>query len=138
MKKDIMKEKAAQAFRSYARLSLCNCNSALQVLCRIRGICGDSAALDMIAVFDTLRLLELDGDTLALRAVKDIYFATASKRLRAGEITLRVRRLAWEQSCDDRTVYRRLEKVRRVWEFVREREKKQTAGERSLLTKLIT
>ncbi len=138
MKKDIMKEKAAQAFRSYARLSLCNCNSDLQVLCRIRGICGDAAALDMIAVFDTIRLLELDGDTLALRAIKDIYFATATKRLRAGEITLRVRRLAWEESCDDRTVYRRLEKVRRVWDFVREREKKQTAGERSLLTKLIT
>ena len=133
-----MKEKAAQAFRSYARLSLCNCNSDLQVLCRIRGICGDAAALDMIAVFDTIRLLELDGDTLALRAIKDIYFATATKRLRAGEITLRVRRLAWEESCDDRTVYRRLEKVRRVWDFVREREKKQTAGERSLLTKLIT
>ena len=138
MKKDFLKEKAAQAFRCYARLSLCNCNSALQILCRIRGICGDSTALDMIAVFDTLRLLELDGDTLALRAVKEIYFATASKRIRAGEISLRIRRLAWEEHCDDRTVYRRLEKVRRVWEFVREREKKQTAGERSLLTKLIT
>jgi hypothetical protein len=133
-----MKEKAAQAFRSYARLSLCNCNSALQIICRIRGICGESTALDMLAVFDTLRLLELDGDTLALRAVKEIYFATARKRICAGEITLRVRRLAYEEHCDDRTVYRRLERARGVWYFVREREKKQTAGERSLLTKLIT
>jgi hypothetical protein len=138
VKKDIMKEKAAQAFRCYARLSLCNCNSALQVLCRIRGICSDRTALDMLAVFDTLRLLELDRDTLALRAVKEIYFATAKKRLRAGEITLRIRRLAYEENCDDRTVYRRLEKARDVWQFVRDREKKQTAGERSLLTKLIT
>lgn len=133
-----MKEKAAQAFRSYARLSLCSCTSALGVLCRIRGICGDRTALDMIAVFDTLRLLELDEDTLALRAVKDIYFATARKRLRAGEITFRVRRLAYEEHCDDRTVYRRLEKARDIWYFVREHEKKQTASERSLLTKLIT
>ena len=138
MKKDILKEKAAQAFRCYARLSLCNCNSALQVLCRIRGVCGDRTALDMLAVFDTLRLLELDRDTLALRAVKEIYFATAKKRLRAGEITLRIRRLAYEENCDDRTVYRRLGKAREIWHFVREREKKQTAGERSLLTKLIT
>lgn len=92
----------------------------------------------MLAVFDTLRLLELDRDTLALRAVKEIYFATAKKRLRAGEITLRIRRLAYEENCDDRTVYRRLGKARDVWQFVRDREKKQTAGERSLLTKLIT
>ncbi len=138
MKKDIMKEKAAQAFRCYARLSLCDCSSALQVLCRIRGICGDKTALDMLAVFDTLRLLELEGDTLALRAVREIYFATARRRIRAGEITLRVRRLAYEEHCDDRTVYRRLGKAREVWHFVREHEKKQTAGERSLLTRLIT
>ena len=138
MKKDIMKEKAAHAFRCYARLSLCSCNSALQIVCRIRGICGESAALDMLAVLDTLRLLELDGDTLALRAVREIYFATAGKRLRAGEITLRVRRLAYEEHCDDRTVYRRLRRACEVWYTVREREKKQTAGERSLLTKLIT
>lgn len=138
MKKDIMKEKAAQAFRSYARLSLCNTSSALEILCRIRGICGERTALDMLAVLDTLRLLELDGDTLAIRAVRDIYFATAKKKLRANEITLRVRRLAYEAHCDDRTVYRRLEKARRVWYHIRSQEKKQTAGERSLLTKLIT
>lgn len=138
MKKDIMKEKAAQAFLSFARLSLCECQSPLHVLCRIRGICGESAALDMLAVFDTLRLLELEGDELALRAVREIYFAAARKRRRAGDTSLRVRRLAYEEHCDDRTVYRRLEKARRIWYFVRTREKKQTAGERSLLTKLIT
>ena len=133
-----MKEKAALAFRSYARLSLIDCTSALKVLCRIRGICGERTALDMLAVFDTLRLLELDGDTIALRAVRDIYFATSKRKIRAGEISLRVRRLAYEEHCDDRTVYRRLEKARKFWYFVREHEKKQTAGERSLLTKLIT
>ena len=138
MKKDIMKEKAAQAFRCYARLSLHNCNSALRVLCRIRGICGERVALDMLAVFDTLRLLELSGDALALRAVREIYFATAKKKIRANEITLRVRRLAYEEHCDDRTIYRHLEKSRRVWYHVRSQEKEQTAGERSLLTKLIT
>lgn len=138
MKKDIIKEKAAQAFRSYARLSLCDCKSALYVLCRIRGMCGKKTALDMLAVLDTLRLLELEGDVIALRAVREIYFATAKRPLRSNEISMRVRRLAYESNCDDRTVYRRLQKARDIWYFVRSQENEQTAGERSLLTRLIT
>jgi hypothetical protein len=80
MKKDIMTEKAARAFRCYARLGLNNECSALDAMCKIRGICTDSAALDMLAVFDTLRLLEFLDDRISLRAVNDIYFATAKKK----------------------------------------------------------
>ncbi len=138
MKKDIMTERAARAFRNYARLGLVGSRSAIDTVCKIRGICTDSAALDMLAVFDTLRLLEFLGDMIALRAVRDIYFATAGSKLHANEITLRIRRLADEVHCDDRTVYRRLKKARDMWEYLRAREKKQTAGKRSLLTKLIT
>jgi len=112
--------------------------SAIDTVCKIRGICSDSAALDMLAVFDTLRLLEFLGDMIALRAVRDIYFATAGSKPHSNEITLRIRRLADELHCDDRTVYRRLKKARDMWEYLRAREKKQTAGKRSLLTKLIT
>ena len=129
---------AARAFRSYARLGLIGSRSAIETVCKIRGICNDSAALDMLAVFDTLRLLEFLGDTIALRAVRDIYFATAKTKLKSNEITLRIRRLADEMHCDDRTVYRRLKKARDMWEYLRAREKKQTVGKRSLLTKLIT
>lgn len=136
MKKDPIDEKAIQAFRNYARLGLCGSESALGVICKIRGACRDSTALDMIAVFDALRLLELSGDMIALRAVKEIYFATAAHKLRANEITLRVRRLADEIHCDDRTVYRRLKKARELWKLLRSKEKKQTAGERSLLTSM--
>lgn len=138
MKRNIITEKAALAFRNYARLGLCESSSALDIVCKIRGICGDSAALDMLAVFDTLRLLEMMGETDALRAVRDIYFATAKKKIHANEITLRIRRLADELHCDDRTVYRRLEKARCMWHCLRSSEKKQTAGDRSLLTRLIT
>ena len=138
MKKDIMTERAARAFRNYARLGLVGSRSAIDTVCKIRGICSDSAALDMLAVFDTLRLLEFLGDMIALRAVRDIYFATAGSKLHSNEITLRIRRLADEMHCDDRTVYRRLKKARDMWEYLRAREKKQTAGKRSLLTKLIT
>lgn len=138
MKKDIMTERAARAFRNYARLGLVGSRSAIDTVCKIRGICSDSAALDMLAVFDTLRLLEFLGDMIALRAVRDIYFATAGSKPHSNEITLRIRRLADEMHCDDRTVYRRLKKARDMWEYLRAREKKQTAGKRSLLTKLIT
>ena len=138
MKKDIMTEKAARAFRNYARLGLVGSRSAIDTVCRIRGICSDSAALDMLAVFDTLRLLEFLDDMIALRAVRDIYFATAGSKLHSNEITLRIRRLADEMHCDDRTIYRRLKKARDMWEYIRAREKKQAAGKRSLLTKLIT
>ncbi len=133
-----MTERAARAFRNYARLGLVSSRSAIDTVCRIRGICSDSAALDMLAVFDTLRLLEFLGDMIALRAVRDIYFATAGSKLHSNEITLRIRRLADEMHCDDRTVYRRLKKARDMWEYLRAREKKQTAGKRSLLTELIT
>lgn len=133
-----MTEKAARAFRNYARLGLVGSRSAIDTVCKIRGICNDSAALDMLAVFDTLRLLEFLGDMIALRAVRDIYFATARSKLHSNEITLRIRRLADEMHCDDRTIYRRLKKARDMWEYIRAQEKKQTAGKRSLLTKLIT
>lgn len=133
-----MTEKAARAFRNYARLGLGCSRSAIDIVCKIRGICSDSAALDMIAVFDTLRMLEFLGDKIALRAVKDVYFATAKTKLHSNEITLRIRRLADEAHCDDRTVYRRLKKARDMWEFIRAKEAKQTAGKRSLLRELIT
>lgn len=138
MKRSIINEKAAQAFRNYARLGLCSSCSALETVCRIRGICADVSLQDMLAVFDTLRLLEVSGEEIALRAVRDIYFATAMKKPRSNEVTLRVRRLADELHCDDRTVYRHLKKARDLWCFLRANEKKQTAGERSLLTRLIT
>lgn len=138
MKKDLMTEKAACAFRDYARLGLCSSKSALETVCRIRGLCSDAGVLDMLAVFDTLRLLEVSGEAIALRAVREIYFATAKRKPHSNEITLRIRRLADEAHCDDRTVYRHLRKARDLWYYIRSCEKKQTAGERSLLTYLLT
>ncbi len=135
MKKDLSAERAAGAFRTYAQLGLCREESALGVICRIRGICGESTALDMIAVFDTLRLLEIAGETLALRAVKEIYLYPRSYK--KNEFTLRVRRLADELHCDDRSVYRYLKKARDLWQALRQKEKKQTAGDRSLLNSMI-
>jgi hypothetical protein len=138
MKKDIMTEKAARAFRNYARLGLAYSRSAIEIVCKIRGICSDNTALDMLAVFDTLRMLEFLGDKSAIRAVRDVYFATSKAKPLSNETTLRIRRLADEAHCDDRTVYRRLKRARDMWEFIRAKEAKQTAGKRSLLGELIT
>ena len=138
MKKDIMSEKAARAFRCYARLGLADSGSAFEIVCKIRGICSDSAALDMLAVFDTLRLLEFLGDGIAIEAVSEIYLKTARSKPHANEITFLIRRIADRLHCDDRTIYRKLKKARDLWSYLREREKKQTAGDRSLLKKLFT
>lgn len=135
MKKDLSAERAVRAFRTYARLGLHREESLLNIICRIRGICGDAAALDMIAVFDTLRLLEITGETLVLRAVKEMYlYPRAYKKT---QFSLRLLRVADEMHCDDRSIYRYLKKARDLWLALRQKEKQQTAGERSLLNSLI-
>ena len=135
MKKDILSERAASSFRTYARLGLYREESLLGVVCRIRGICNENTALDMLAVFDTLRLLEISGETLVLRAVKEMYlYPRAYKK---NQFSLRLRRLADELNCDDRSIYRYLKKARDLWHALRQKEKQQTAGERSLLNSLI-
>lgn len=135
MKKDTEAERVIGAFRTYVRLGLGSEESALGVVCRIRGVCAEGAALDMLAVFDTLRLLEISGEDLILRAVREIYLYP--RVYKKNELTLRVRRLADELHCDDRSVYRYLKRARDLWLFLRRKEKKQTAGERSLLTSMI-
>ncbi len=135
MKKDLSAERAIRAFRTYARLGLHKEESLLNIICRIRGICDESAALDMIAVFDTLRLLELTGETLVLRAVKEMYLYQRSYK--KNQFSLRLRRVAEEMHCDDRSIYRYLKKARDLWQTLRQKEKQQTAGERSLLNSLI-
>lgn len=135
MKKDLYADRAIGAFRTYARLGLCREESTLGVICRIRGVCGDRTALDMLAVFDTLRLLEISGQALVLRAAKEIYLYP--RYYRKNEFTLRVRRLADELHCDERSIYRYLKKARDLWQSLRQKEKKQTAGDRSLLSSMI-
>ncbi len=137
MKKNIFTERAEIAFRNYARLGLAGCESILDVICRLRGMCRDSSLLDMLAVFDTLRLLELSGDKDSVCAVKEVYFATAKSRIKVNVISYRIRRLACELHIDDRTVYRRLQKARKLWVLLRSNEKEQTAGDRGLLTELL-
>ena len=113
-----------RVFRKFARLGLANCElNPIQVYKKIDVLCTSRRSmLDMFAVFDTLRLLALDGEDETIDAIYKVYFSGKTHRLTGREMSERVSRVADEYFCDDRTVYRRLEKARAIYERIRERE----------------
>ena len=124
MKKDLEKEEIAKSFRKYARFGLDREGlDPLRVL-RVIDVCFASQKnkLDMLAVLDTMRLLELNGEGECASAVRAVYFATATHRLAKNEITRRIRRHATENYCDERTVYRRLARAKELYLKVRAKE----------------
>ena len=118
------RDEIVRIFRKYARLGLSDCNlNPIQIYKKIDVLCTSRRTkLDMLAVFDTIRLLSLKGDEETLLAIDKIYFAGKAHRLTKYERGRRVCDLASNQYCDDKTVYRRLKKARDVYEKVRERE----------------
>ena len=121
MVKNMERDEVVRAFRKFARLGLARQRlNPLQVYKMIDSLCAsDRSKLDMLAVYDTVRLLELNGSREISSAVRDVYFATASCRLAKREISLRICRYAAENYCDERTVYRRLTKARQLYLDVR-------------------
>ena len=113
-----------RAFRKYARLGLTQSGlNPIQIYKRIDILCVSRRnKLDMLAVFDTLRILELNGAYDTLDAIYSVYFDGKAYRLDKHERGRRVIALAKEQYCDGRTVYRRLEKARALYEKIHERE----------------
>ncbi len=113
-----------RAFRKFAHLGLANSESnPIQVYKRIDVLChARRTKLDMLAVFDTLRLLSLVGDSDTLTAVHEIYFSTTDCRFSKSETARRVRKCAENHYCDERTIYRRLHKARELYTRIREKE----------------
>lgn len=136
MRKSILNERAARAFRNYARLGLSSADSALDVAVRIRGICNDEVGLDLLAVFDTLRLLEATGQNETLDAIRCVYFETAFRRIHANEISLIILRLSRELHLDERTVYRRLQRARSLWHYLRSNSRPAALGTRGMIRRL--
>ena len=124
MIKDYERDEIIRIFRKFARLGLEREGLNPLRVCKIIDVCcmSKKTKLDMMAVSDTLRLLELEGEGEIASAVRAIYFSTASHRLAKNEISRRVCRYAVENYCDERTVYRRLTKARRLYQKVREGE----------------
>lgn len=105
------------AFRRYARLGLDRRTlSVFEVYDVIKGMTPNaSAALDMLAVYDALRLLTASGQGECALAVRAVYFWGAGRRPRKNDVTYRIRRLAFDLHCDERTVYRRLETAKNLY-----------------------
>jgi len=124
MEKNDKRNEIIRVFRKYARIGLLDCTlNPIQTYKKIDMLCvSRRSRLDMLAVFDTLRLLELDGDHDTLNAVFGVYFEGRAYRLTKHETGQRVCEIAREQYCDGRTIYRRLERARALYERVRERE----------------
>ncbi len=116
---DRQRADSAAAFRRFAALGLHRTSSPIELLCRVRGVCRDDEALTMLAVGDTVRLLEFSGQSETARAVRAVYFTSRRSRPRASEVSGKIRRFAAEHHMDDRTVYRRLATARKLFSFIR-------------------
>jgi hypothetical protein len=112
---------AGRAFRRYAEYGFDRRGlGAFEICDAIRGVCpSKEAALDMLAVYDTMRLLRATGNADCAEAVREVYFVSAGRRLRRNDITYRVRRHAFERSYDERTVYRQLERAKELYRRLR-------------------
>ncbi len=78
-----------------------------------------STLLDIMAVEKTLHLLKQDNKEQITSAVEAVYFTDPKAQLRKGDISNRVRRYAYENHTDERTVYRWLKEARLLCAAVR-------------------
>ena len=117
-------KEVVRVFRKYARLGLTSGGlNPIQQYKRIDMACiSRRAKLEMLAVFDTLRLLEISGEQNIIDAIHSVYFCKLSSRLSRHDIGLAVRACANEQFCDERTIYRRLERARQIYINTHEKE----------------
>ena len=113
-----------RVFRKFARLGLANERlNPIQVYKKIEMLCiSRRSRLDMFAVYDTLRILYLNDENEIIEAIFKVYFDGMAYRLTKQEKGVRVIQLAQQSHCDDRTIYRRLEKARNLYKQVRENE----------------
>ena len=75
--------------------------------------------LDILAVEETITLLEKGEKSNIVKAVKAVYFVNQQQPLRRGDISNRVRRFAITYPADERTVYRWLKEARLLCAAIR-------------------
>ena len=112
----VRQDHAAIAFRRYARLGLDRRPvKPFEAYRVIRGVCrSEEEAVKLLGVYDTIRLLSLT-DKESAEAVRAVYFAERGRTPRKNQTTLRVRRFAFENNLDERTVYRRLRSAKELY-----------------------
>ena len=125
MKMSEERRSVTRALICYARIGTGGCKTPFDIYKRIEGACGKNKELarDIWAVHECMQVLAAFSDFDTLKAVKEIYFKPFEKRsVRVplkNEITNRIVRFAAENYVDERTVYRRLQKARKIWNFIR-------------------
>lgn len=124
MEKNDKRNEIIRVYRKFARLGLDSVTlNPIQVYKKIEILCvSRRSRLDMLAVYDTLRLLWLNGEAEIIDAIREVYFRGKAYRLTKYDISARVLALASSNHCDERTVYRRLEHARNLYEKIRARE----------------
>ena len=124
MQKKETKMDIIRTFRRFARLRLDKCDAnPIQIYKKIDVLCSSRRSkLDMLAVYDTMRLLEINGEDDVLDAIRSVYFFDLSHRLTSSTMSDLVKKYATDSFCDARTAYRRLERARIIYEKIRERE----------------
>ena len=118
------RKEAVRAFRKFARMGFADEQlNPIQIYKRIDVLChAHRIKIDMLALYDTLRLLALSGDDETLRAVEEVYLSSARRRFSENETSYLVRKYADKNYCDERTVYRRLHKAIALYIKIREKE----------------
>jgi hypothetical protein len=113
------KRRVVEVFIKYARLGLASGNlDRLSVYECIKGCSRNSKeACELLAVYDTVRFLKLMGKKDLLKAIYAVYFSLPL-RPHKGEIGGRVLRHAYDSGCDERTIYRRLSFVLRLYQRI--------------------
>ena len=105
-----------RVFRRYAKLGFDKERIPAHIAYgRMRGVSRtDTEALELLAVFDTLRLLNYETDGAA-DAVRAIFFNLHLSPLRKNDMTYAVRFYAADHHYDERTVYRQLQRAERMY-----------------------
>lgn len=131
-----MKKSSERRSMTYSMICYCRlggvegCKSPFDLCKRIEGACASNLALalDIWALHACFMTLAVLKENETLKALNEIYLQPFSKDLRGRvtkkEISERVLRFAYENHLDERTVYRRLQRARKLWLDIREQESK--------------
>lgn len=138
MKKDFTRDYATAAFRLYAALGKPTYEAASKRVynkaiakydyinpaeavtqAEIAVAKSTPVLLDILAVNETLAMLDKGGKLYICRALQAVYFIQPSKPLHKGDISSRVLRYSLSVPTDERTVYRWLKEGRDLFTALR-------------------
>ena len=105
------------AFRKYARYGFDKAGLDLFEMCDLaRGAApSKESALALVAVYQTMQMLECLGRKETADVVRAVYFRFPDRPIRKNDISWRVSRFAFESYMDERTVYRHLRAAKELF-----------------------